>query len=126
MTALQAAADKCARTLEKRFSELAAERRALDAIRQSHEDLEKKVRQRTAELTRANELLKRIFSGIAVHIAYLDRDFNYISVNRAYAEAEGHDSEFFAGRNYLDLPQHEENKDLLLRVHQDRRVLYRL
>ena len=102
--------------LEQALRELAGERRALDAIRQSHDHLEQKVRLRTDELTRANELLKRIFSGIAVHIAYLDRDLRYISVNRAYAETEGHPAEFFTGRSYLDVPEHEESKDLLLRV----------
>jgi PAS domain S-box-containing protein len=102
--------------LEQALRELAGERRALDAIRQSHEDLEQKVQQRTDELTRANELLKRIFSGIAVHIAYLDHDLRYISVNRAYAEAEGHPAEYFTGRSYLDFPEHQESRDLLLRV----------
>jgi PAS domain S-box-containing protein len=102
--------------LEEALRQLAVERRALDAIRQSHEDLEQKIRERTDELTRANELLKRIFSGIAVHIAYLDRDLRYISVNRAYAEAEGHPAEFFTGRSYLDFPEHDDSKDLLLRV----------
>lgn len=102
--------------LVKALRELEQERRAADGIRQSREDLEQKVRERTSELTRANELLKRIFSGIAVHIAYLDRDFRYISVNRAYAEAEGHGSDYFAKRSYFDFPHHEENRQILLQV----------
>jgi len=47
-----------------------------------------RVQERTAELSRASELLEKVFSSTGVKIAYMDRDFNFIRVNRTYAEAE--------------------------------------
>ncbi len=95
---------------------LKSRRHRATELEKALQDLEQKVQERTDELIRANELLKRIFSSIAVHIAYLDSDFRYISVNRAYAEAEGHPAEHFPGRSYFDLPHHEENRQVLHQV----------
>ena len=89
--------------LEMAQQELEAQKREQETLKQSHEDLERKVRERTEQLSKAYELLRRIFASIHVHIAYLDRDFNYISVNRAYAEADGQVPEHFVGKNYFDL-----------------------
>ncbi len=85
-------------------------------LQKTHEDLERKVRERTDELRKAYELLRRIFASISVHIAYMDRDFNYISVNRAYAEAEGRHPDFFVGKNYFKLYRDEENRAIFERV----------
>lgn len=95
--------------------DISERKRAEEALQKSHEKLERKLRERTDELTKAYELLKRIFASITVHIAYMDRDFNYISVNRAYAEAEGRTPDFFIGKNYFDL-HGEENKAIFENV----------
>ncbi len=89
---------------------------AQEELQKSHEELEKKVRERTRELTQAYELLRRIFASITVHIAYMDRDFNYISVNRAYAEAEDRSPDFFRGRNHFALYPDEENRKIFQQV----------
>jgi PAS domain S-box-containing protein len=49
------------------------------------------------------ELLDRIFATTHFCIVYLDRDFNFVRVNQAYADACGHPPEFFAGKNHFDL-----------------------
>lgn len=47
----------------------------------------------------ASDLLERFFSTTDVLIAFLDIDFNYIRVNRAFAEQGGRDQHSYIGRN---------------------------
>ncbi len=54
-------------------------------------------------LLRANALLERVFDSIDLLIAYLDRDLNFLRVNRAYAEREGQPAEVFIGQNHFAL-----------------------
>jgi PAS domain S-box-containing protein len=49
------------------------------------------------------EILERVFAGVDVMLAYMDRNFTFLAVNRAYAEAEGRPAEYYRGRNYFDL-----------------------
>jgi PAS domain S-box-containing protein len=63
-----------------------------------------------------NAFLEHVFSAIHVMVAYLDRDFNFIRVNRAYAEADGHPPEYFVGRNHFALYPHDENEAIFRRV----------
>lgn len=85
-------------------------------LQEAHRLLEARVEERTAELSRANELLERIFYSIDLLIAHMDRDFNIIRVNKAFAEAEGQDPEFFAGKNYFAYYPHQENEAIFKRV----------
>ena len=71
-------------------------RRAADALRQTH------------------ELLERVFAATHVCIAYMDTHFNFIRVNRAYAEADERTPESLVGKNHFDLYPNEEN-DLVFR-----------
>jgi PAS domain S-box-containing protein len=91
-------------------------KRAEEVLQQYREDLEDLVLQRTAELRSANELLERIFSTTHLLIAYLDTDFNFIRVNRAYAVADGREPQFFVGKNHFDLFPHEENESIFRQV----------
>ncbi|MFZ5997869.1 MAG: PAS domain-containing protein [Nitrospirota bacterium] len=79
-----------------------------------HEILERVKRDK--DLKEANDLLEKVFSNINVAIAYLDTDFRFIRVNRSYAEAEGLDPEFFAGKNHFDLFPHMASQELFRRV----------
>ncbi len=68
-------------------------------------------RERAEEALRdINELLEKIFSTTHLLIAYMDTDFNFIRVNRAYAEADGREPEFFVSRNHFDLYPNKENE----------------
>ncbi|MGE0081514.1 MAG: PAS domain S-box protein, partial [Thiohalomonadaceae bacterium] len=62
------------------------------------------------EKQRAADLLDKIFSGIRILLAYMDRDFNFIKVNRAYAEADEREPEYFVGKNHFDLYPNAENE----------------
>ena len=106
-------------------------------LRRAGDRLEKRVARRTAELAQANvalggeveerrqaeealrltnELLERMFSSTHILTAYMDRDCNFIRVNRAYAQADGREPEFFVGKNHFDLYPHEENERIFRRV----------
>lgn len=111
--------------------------RADEALKQAHDHLELRVRDRTEELLRAqrtleseilqrrkiekalregNELLDRIFSNTHLAIAYLDRDFNFIRVNRAYAAHDAKDPDYFRGKNHFQLFPDEENERIFRQV----------
>jgi len=49
------------------------------------------------------ELLDRIFATTHFCLVYLDRNFNFVRVNKAYADACGYPPEFFPGRNHFAL-----------------------
>jgi PAS domain S-box-containing protein len=68
------------------------------------------------QLLATNELLESVFFSIDTHIAYLDRNFNFIRVNDAYARAAQHPTEFFAGKNHFDLYPHAENQAIFQSV----------
>ena len=61
-------------------------------------------------------LLETVFETTDVLIACMDRDFNFIRVNRAYAEADNHDPEFYAGKNHFDLFPYKDNEAIFRRV----------
>ncbi|MFB3903529.1 MAG: PAS domain-containing protein [Acidobacteriota bacterium] len=68
------------------------------------------------ELNRTNELLETIFSSIHVKIAYMDSQFNFIRVNKAYADADEQEPAFFVGKNHFDLYPHPQNKEIFREV----------
>jgi len=63
-----------------------------------------------------NEILERVFDSTHFCLAYLDRDFNFIRVNRAYAKACGYPPEHFPGKNHFHLYPNEENEAIFRRV----------
>ncbi len=54
-------------------------------------------------LKKTNELLERMFANTHILIVYLDREFNFIRVNRSFCVVCGRPEEFFEGKNYFDL-----------------------
>ncbi len=67
-------------------------------------------------LRETQELLERMFSAMDLMVAYMDRDFNFIRVNRAYAEADGREPPFYVGKNHFDLFPNAENQAIFRRV----------
>jgi len=61
-------------------------------------------------------LLETIFSTTHFLIAYMDRDFDFVKVNAAYAEAAGHTPDFFEGRNHFTLYPDPENEAIFREV----------
>jgi PAS domain S-box-containing protein len=68
------------------------------------------------ELIQTNELLERYFSSIDTLIAYMDRDFNFIRVNEAYAKSAEYSVEYFLDKNHFELYPHAENQAIFQRV----------
>lgn len=62
------------------------------------------------------ELLDRIFATTHFCLVHLDRDFNFVRVNQAYADACGHPPRFFVGRNHFELYPHAENATIFRQV----------
>jgi PAS domain S-box-containing protein len=76
-----------------------------------------RVRQRIQEaLEEKEELQERFFNSIGLLIAYMDRDFNFIRVNDAYARSDGQTPHYFAGKNHFQLYPDPENEHIFRRV----------
>ena len=73
-------------------------------------------KQTEQKLSETNELLETIFSNTHLLIAFMDKDFNFIRANRAYAQADGLTPDFFAGRNYFDLYPDNDNRLIFSKV----------
>ena len=92
--------------------------RLAPAVGRALREAENRTKRSQAEeaLRKNNALLERIFSSTEFLIAYLDADFNFIRVNRAYAEADDRTPEFFVGKNHFALYPDPENEALFRRV----------
>jgi len=64
----------------------------------------------------AHQLLETIFDHTHMMVAYLDPQFNFIRVNRAYALADEREPEFFPGKNHFALYPNAENEATFRRV----------
>ncbi|TFF96787.1 MAG: PAS domain-containing protein [Promethearchaeota archaeon] len=62
------------------------------------------------------ENLETIIDTTHVLLAYMDSNFNFIRVNRAYAEADNKKPSFFPGKNHFELYPNEENKKIFHKV----------
>ncbi|MBI1288636.1 MAG: SpoIIE family protein phosphatase [Flavobacteriales bacterium] len=75
------------------------------AIRQAvviQRDKRQKKRQQE-ELARTYELLNSIFDTTHMMVAYMDTDFNFIQVNRSFAEMTSRSPQFYLGKNFFEL-----------------------
>jgi PAS domain S-box-containing protein len=67
-------------------------------------------------LTETTGLLETIFAHTHILIAYLDSQFNFVRVNHAYAQTDGHEPAFFVGRNHFELFPNAENEVIFREV----------
>ncbi len=68
------------------------------------------------ELRRRNYSLETTLEYTHMLVAYLDPQFNFIKVNRAYAEADEREPSFFPGKNHFDLYPNAENAEIFRNV----------
>jgi len=71
----------------------------------------------------SSQLLERVFNTTHFCAAYLDRDFNFIRVNQAYADACARPAGDFPGRNHFDLYPHAENETIFRRAVESGRTI---
>jgi len=76
---------------------------AAEALRRMNQELEHRVQERTAELAEKARILEAFFSTAINPVVFLDKDFNFIRVNKAYARACARDVSEFAGRNHFEM-----------------------
>ncbi len=113
--------------LAEAFGELGAvalvDKWARESLRRQQEELERRVRERTAALQEANaqlqeeidkrrraetvlmeqsHIIEAFFQDTVMPLVILDREFNFIRVNEAYARACGRRVEDFPGHNHFD------------------------
>lgn len=68
-------------------------------------------------LEREKELLQSVMNAAKnSHLVYLDRDFNFVRVNEAYAKTCGYTPEAMIGKNHFALYPHKENAAIFARV----------
>lgn len=68
------------------------------------------------KLRESYQLMSAILEHTHIMVAYLDTRFNFILVNRAYAETCQHEPAFFIGKNHFDLYPHQENQAIFQSV----------
>ncbi|MEW6418144.1 MAG: PAS domain S-box protein [Nitrospirota bacterium] len=109
----------------------------LEEIKEHADELEIKVQERTLELQKTvdilhdeiknriraqktikeqSEILDSIFKNTITPLVLLDKDFNFIRVNEAYAKVGAKDIAEFYGHNHFEYYPHEENELIFRRV----------
>ena len=81
----------------------------LEAIKN---DLKKKEKQ----IRISNELFEKIFLNTHFYIAFLDSNFNFIKVNKAYANFYMEPADYFEGKNYFEFSSHNKQKEIFNKV----------
>lgn len=76
------------------------------------------------KLRRHSQLLEGFFQHTITPLAFMDREFNFIRVNQAYAAADGKTPEDFAGKNHFALYPHAENRMIFERVVQTKQTYH--
>jgi len=69
-----------------------------------------------SEIIEKTRLLDAFFEHSLSPLVFLDRDFNFLRVNEAYAKSCGKKVEDFPGRNHFELYPHAENEGLFRQV----------
>jgi PAS domain S-box-containing protein len=101
-----------------------SKRKEMEAtLLKARDELEMRVQERTKELTKAYEemeeqsrILDSFFKYTITPLVLLDRDFNFIRVNQAYAETCQRDISEFPGHNHFEFYPHKENEEIFRRV----------
>ncbi|MFA5008490.1 MAG: PAS domain S-box protein [Candidatus Omnitrophota bacterium] len=98
------------------FIDITERKKTEEVLKEDKEALKKMVDERTFALLKAEEELETIFSNTHLSIAYLDKNLNFIRVNKAYAEKEGKTPEFFADKSYLSVYNNKEDEQICKNV----------
>jgi len=76
----------------------------------------REVEQLAKMLRKERDTLEVIMESTNAHIAYLDRDFNFVLVNSTYERGSGHTRDELIGRNHFELFPNPENEMIFKKV----------
>jgi PAS domain S-box-containing protein len=76
------------------------------------------------ELRKRSQMLEAFFRHTITPLAFLDRHFNFVRVNEAYAHAAGKGPEYFAGKNHFALYPQEETEAVFRQTVRTRQPYY--
>jgi len=81
-------------------------------------DVESRIRDEArAQLEREKTVFQAVVNGTRIsHLVYLDRDFNFVRVNEAYAASCRYSPDAMIGKNYFELYPDAENQAIFTRV----------
>ncbi len=104
---LQDQADRCQNRLQEEVRTQTEELR--DAVGRLQEEMARRALVET-ELRKRSQMLEAFFRDTITPLAFLDRHFNFVRVNEAYAHAAGKEPEYFVGKNHFVLYPHQETE----------------
>ncbi len=85
--------------------------------------LHQEVSRRTSELAEsekqleeANQIMSATLNHTHIMVVLLDPSFDFIWVNKSYADTCGHETSFFPGKNHFDLYPNQENQEIFQNV----------
>jgi PAS domain S-box-containing protein len=90
-----------------------------EELRQSVDRLQEEVSRRVlaeGQLYMRSQMLEAFFQHTLTPLAFMDRAFNFVRVNAAYAGASGLEPDFFVGKNYFDLYPDPETREIFHQV----------
>lgn len=67
-------------------------------------------------LLESHRLIEAILNATPMLVACMDRNFNFLAVNNAYARADGKEPAFFPGKNHFELYPNAENEAIFRNV----------
>jgi PAS domain S-box-containing protein len=89
----------------------AIERKKMEAeLRKARDELEMRVQERTRTIRQQSMFLEAYFQHSLTPVVFLDRRFNFIRANEAYARACQRQVEDFPGHNHFEFYPHAENQ----------------
>lgn len=97
---------------------------AMEALLQQVEEERARLKALTRTLDRERQKLQVIMANTPAQLAYLDRDFNFLAVNEAYAAGTGVSEGALVGQNHFALFPHEGNRALFERVRETGEALH--
>jgi PAS domain S-box-containing protein len=89
----------------------------LSGVRKGVSEKKKKRKNAQDELQKENSILQEMLNETEnMHLVFLDKDFNFVRVNEAYAKTCGYTPEEMIGKNHFALYPHDENEAIFKRV----------